>query len=110
MYTPPKTVSVTDLRTRTKDVIQDVLNSDEPVFLLYNSQMPIYLAPVKHLQTSMQHEKNTKKKLSTKEMKVRSIRLREFAQIFKGKNYFPEGGVAYQRKIRAEWDSDSSKK
>ena len=88
----PQTVSVTELRTKTRAVIQKAMASDEPVYITYNSKIPVCL-----IRTDA---------LSARQMSLAERResLRRFAGHLKNSKAFSEGALEYQRKIREEWE------
>jgi len=98
MPTVPKTVSVTELRTKTRQVIQQAMASDEPIYIIYNSQMPVFLANTKSVKAVKVFDPEAQRR-----------NLIKFSGHLKGSKAFAEGGVVYQKKIRAEWDGREEK-
>lgn len=93
MNTTPQTISVTELRSKTREVIRRAVETKEPVYILYNSQMPVCLVSTETLQKYSLTQQAQKKSL------------RSYAGFLKNSKAFSGSAVAYQRKLRAEWPS-----
>lgn len=87
----PKTVSVTELRNKTKDILHTVMTSDDPVYILYHSKMPVCLIKTEAL------EKYTADAAT-------GHNLQQYAGFLKKSKAFSGDAVKYQRKLREEWD------
>jgi len=95
-YYPPHTISVTELRSKTREVIQKVMEGSGPVYILYNSQMPVCLLSTRALETL------TGKKTSSENLK-------QYAGFLKNSKAFTEGALPYQHTIRTEWKPKQSR-
>lgn len=84
---PTQTVSITDLRRNTRAIVRAAASSDEPIYVLVHSTMPVCLMSVKQLGAS-------KKKKGA---------LGAFTGFLRHSKAFSEGPLRYQRKIRKEW-------
>ncbi len=89
-YSTPQTISVTELRSRTREVIRKVMEGDEPVYILYNSQMPVCLVSTRVLNGLVKK-------------KDASRGLQQYAGFLKNSRAFAEGAIRYQQKMRMEW-------
>lgn len=90
----PQTISVTDLRSKTKEVIQKVMKNHEPLYILYNSQMPVCIVSTDWLSSMMKEGR---------ELSV-SRSLDKYRGFLQRSKVFSGNAVAYQRKLRSEWD------
>lgn len=90
MLSAPKTVSVTELRNKTKAILHTVMTSDDPVYILYHSKMPVCLIKTEAL------EKYTPA-VST------NHKIKQYAGFLKKSKVFAGSAVKYQRKLRQEW-------
>ncbi len=72
--------------------------SDEPIYVIYNSQMPVYLASTKSVKPTTPIDLETQRR-----------NLKKYFGFLKNSKAFAEGGIAYQKKIRAEWDERERK-
>ena len=96
----PKTVSVTELRSKTREVIRQAMESDEPIYIIYNSKMPVCLINTKYVPASS--PLTATRQTPTGSQKRRN--LGKFVGHLKDSQAFAEGALEYQRRIRAEWD------
>ena len=86
----PKTVSITDLRKNTKKIIQETIQSNEPCYIVYNSQIPVCLVSKDYLSKCVSKKKDN---------------LEKYEGFLKDSKAFEEGALKYQKKIRSEWDN-----
>ena len=100
MQTFPKTVSVTELRTKTREVIRMVMESDEPILILYNSQAPVCLVKTQSLAPRVTVAENQDERI--KRQKVAIMKLAGFLK--HSKAFEGVDPVEYQKRIRSEWD------
>ena len=89
--TTPKTVSVTELRNNTKAVLQTVMTSDEPIYILYHSKMPICLMRADALQAYLPISQSKQV-------------IQRYAGFLKKSPAFSGNAVQYQRKLRKGWN------
>lgn len=92
MASIPQTVSVTELRTKTRAVIQKAMASDEPIYIAYNSKLPVCLVRTDAVRIRPAHNA------------AGNERLRRFAGHLKDEKTFSEGAMEYQKRIRDEWE------
>lgn len=88
----PKTVSVTELRNKTKAVLHTVMTSDDPIYILYHSKMPVCLIKSEALGKYSNIPTRSNRKLS------------QYAGFLKKSKAFSGDAVKYQRKLREKWD------
>jgi hypothetical protein len=89
----PKTVSITDLRKKTKKIIKETINSNEPCYIIYNSQIPVCLVSKEYLAKCTSQKQTNKNNID------------KYAGFLKASKAFKEGALNYQKKIRSQWNN-----
>lgn len=89
----PQAISITQLRHNTRDVIQKVIRSDDPIYIIYNSQIPACLVSTNFLKGQTKDKKT-----------VQHNNLVQYVGFLKNTKAYGQDSVAYQRRLREEWD------
>ncbi len=93
MNSIPRTISVTELRNETKKIINSAISSNEPTFILYNSQMPVCLVSTAYLNKLVRLENKHSEKKD----------LKNYSGFLRDSKAFGKDAIKYQKKIRDDW-------
>lgn len=93
----PKTTSITDLRQNATQLLHEVKETREPIFILQNSKKAGVLLDEKTFEELLEYHK---KRSSSELEETRDEKMEQY--FGKGKGMFGDG-LAFQKKVRAEW-------